>query len=129
MPLRAGCPTRSRRLFFFVVEVVVGRGEVWPELFDALVRLAIIFRRLQILDDFERDTRPLSVIDELILSGGPGRVLEIRGEFECPVHTAITLGYLSPEVPIFNVVRLYLQESINARMLMGGSVMIRLGSP
>src|SRR5690625_8051946 len=95
MPLRAGCPTRSRRLFFFVVEVVVGRGEVWPELFDALVRLAIIFRRLQILDDFERGTRPLSVIDELILSGGPGRVLEVRGEVEGAVHTARTLGYLS----------------------------------
>src|SRR5690625_3859667 len=125
MPLRAGCPTRSRRLFFFVVEVVVGRGEVWPELFDALVRLTIIFRRLQILDDFERGTRPPSALDALILSGGPRRVLATRGAFECPVHTAITLGYLSSEVPIFKVVRLYLQEFRNASSLMGGPVRIR----
>src|SRR5690625_7676518 len=103
MPLRAGCPTRSRRLFFFVVEVVVGRGEVWPELFDALVRLAIIFRRLQILDDFERGTRPLSVIDELILSGGPGRALGRRGEFKGPVHIGMTLGYGSAGVPVLTL--------------------------
>ena len=66
-------------ILVLVEEEVLFRGVVGPYVFDTFVYFAFVFYFLEIFDDFEGRTAAHSVVDELVFSGGPGRVFELRG--------------------------------------------------
>lgn len=66
-------------ILVLVKEKIFVAWVVGPQVFDALVDLAVLLNLLEILDYFERGARALRIVNELVLGCWPGSVLELGG--------------------------------------------------
>ena len=63
-------------IFLLVEEEVFFAGVVGPNVFDTLIDFTFVFHFLEVLDDFERNSRAHGIIDKLVFGGRPRCIFE-----------------------------------------------------
>ena len=91
------CAKKGLVLLFVEEEVVLGRV-VGPDVLDGFINVALVLDLLQVLEHLERCARTNRIIDQLVLGGGPGGILQFGCQLKRPIHNPKILSPQSQQV-------------------------------